>query len=197
MRTLKTKTIYTFLIALFVASTSLQAQSAWKVDNAHAKVTFSTVHNTISDVEGLFNSFDATITASEEDFSDAVFDLTIDAASIDTEVGMRDDHLRSADFFHVEEYPTITFKSNSIKETGTENRYKLSGDLTIHGVTKPVSMDLWYRGTIENPQNGDIVSGFQVTGALNRLDFNVGPDFPESLISDEVIIKADGEFIKQ
>ena len=58
-------------------------------------------------------------------------------------------------------------------------------------------MDLWYRGTIENPQNGDIVSGFQVTGTLNRLDFNVGPDFPESLISDEVIIKADGEFIKQ
>lgn len=197
MKTFKTKTIYTFLIALFVASTSLHAQTAWKVDNAHAKVTFSTVHNTISDVEGLFNTFEATVTASEEDFSDAVFDLTIDVASIDTEVGMRDDHLRSADFFHVEKYPTLSFKSNSIKETGKENRYKLSGDLTIHGVTKPVTMDLWYRGTIENPQNGDIVSGFQVTGSLNRFDFNVGPDFPEFLISDEVIIKADGEFIKQ
>lgn len=197
MKTFKTKTIYTFLIALFVASTSLHAQTAWKVDNAHAKVTFSTVHNTISDVEGLFNTFEATVTASEEDFSDAVFDLTIDVASIDTEVGMRDDHLRSADFFHVEKYPTLSFKSNSIKETGKENRYKLSGDLTIHGVTKPVIMDLWYRGTIENPQNGDIVSGFQVTGSLNRFDFNVGPDFPEFLISDEVIIKADGEFIKQ
>ena len=197
MKTFKTETIYTFLIALFMASTSLHAQTAWKVDNAHAKVTFSTVHNTISDVEGLFNTFDATVTASEEDFSDAVFDLTIDVASIDTEVGMRDDHLRSADFFHVEKYPTLSFKSNSIKETGKENRYKLSGDLTIHGVTKPVTMDLWYRGTIENPQNGDIVSGFQVTGSLNRFDFNVGPDFPEFLISDEVIIKADGEFIKQ
>jgi len=197
MKTFKTKTIYTFLIALFVSSTTLHAQTVWKVDNAHAKVTFSTVHNTISDVEGLFNSFDATVTASKEDFSDAVFYLTIDVASIDTEVGMRDDHLRSADFFYVEKYPTLSFKSNSIKETGTKNRYKLSGDLTIHGVTKPVTMDLWYRGTIENPQNGDIISGFQVTGSLNRFDFNVGPDFPEFLISDEVIIKADGEFIKQ
>lgn len=197
MRTFNSKYLYTLLIALFVASTSLHAQSAWKVDTPHAKVTFSTVHNTISDVEGLFNSFDATITASEENFSDAVLELTIDVASIDTEVEMRDDHLKSADFFHVEEYPTITYKSTSIEEAGEENTYKLSGDLTIHGVTKTVTMDLWYRGTIENPQNGDIVSGFQVTGSINRLDFNVGPDFPGSVISNEVEIKADGEFIKQ
>src|SRR5690554_2438676 len=173
----KTTHIFTMFIALFAMSISVQAQTTWNVDPFHAKVTFSTVHNTISDVEGLFNTFDATVTASEEDFSDAVFELEIDVASIDTEVGMRDDHLRSADFFHVEKYPTLSFKSNSIKETGKKNRYKLSGDLTIHGVTKPVTMDLWYRGTIENPQNGDLISGFQVTGSLNRLDFNVGPDF--------------------
>ncbi len=196
-RSYTTKKLFSLFTALFIISTSLYAQATWKVDPAHAKVTFSTVHNTISDVQGLFNSFDATITANEPDFSDAVFELTIDVASIDTEVKMRDDHLRSPDFFHVEKYPNITFKSSSIKKTGKENRYKLSGDLTIHGVTKPVTMDLWYRGTIENPQNGDIVSGFQVTGTLNRLDFNVGPDFPEALISNEVIIKADGEFIRE
>src|SRR5699024_4972338 len=115
----------------------------------------------------------------------------------DTEVEKRDDHLRSADFFNVEKYPTITFKSTSIEETGEENKYQLTGELTMHGVTKTVTMDLWYRGTIENPQNGDIISGFQVTGTLSRSAFNIGTKFPEALISDEVVIKADGEFIKQ
>jgi len=198
MKTLNiSKKIIPLFLTLFLVSTSLFAQSTWKVDKPHAKVTFSTVHNTISDVEGLFNSFDATITASEEDFSDAVFELTVDVASIDTEVEKRDDHLRSADFFNVEKYPTITFKSTSIEETGEENKYQLTGELTMHGVTKTVTMDLWYRGTIENPQNGDIISGFQVTGTLSRSAFNIGTKFPEALISDEVVIKADGEFIKQ
>ncbi len=198
MKTLNiSKKIIPLFLALFLVSTSLFAQTTWKVDNPHAKVTFSTVHNTISDIEGLFNSFDATITASEEDFSDAVFKLTIDAASIDTEVDARDDHLRSADFFHVEKYPTITFKSTSIEETGEENRYKLTGKLTMHGVTKPVTMDMWYRGTIENPQNGAVTAGIQITGTLSRSAFDIGTKFPEFLISDEVVIKADGEFIKQ
>lgn len=198
MKALNTsKKIFSLFIALFLVSTSGYAQSTWKVDSPHAKVTFSIVHNTISDVEGLFNSFDATITASEEDFSDAVFELTVDVASIDTEVEMRDDHLRSPDFFNVEKYPAIEFKSTSIEKTEKENRYKLTGDLTMHGVTKPVTMDLWYRGIFENPQNGDVSAGFQVTGTLNRSDFNIGTKFPASMISDEVVIKADGEFIKQ
>lgn len=197
MKTLNTKYIFSLIIALFIASTTLHAQSTWKVDSPHAKVTFGTVHNTISDVEGLFNSFDATITASEEDFSDAVFELTVDVASIDTEVKKRDDHLRSPDFFHVEKYPTIEFKSTSIEATDKENRYKLTGDLTMHGVTKEVTMNMWYRGLYENPQNGNKSAGFEVTGNLNRSDFNIGPKFPSAMISDEVVIEADGEFIKQ
>lgn len=198
MKTLNiSKKIIPLFLALFLVSTSLFAQSTWKVDNPHAKVTFSTVHNTISDVDGLFNSFDATITASEEDFSDAVFELTIDVASIDTEIDARDDHLRSSDFFHVEKYPTITYKSTSIEETGEANRYKLTGDLTIHGVTKTVTMDLWYRGLYENPQNGNISAGFEVTGTISRSAFDIGPKFPSSMVSDKVVIEADGEFIKQ
>ena len=192
-----TKTFLSIFIMFFMISLSVSAQSKWNVDEPHAKVTFSTVHNTISDVEGLFNKFDATITASEADFSDAVFELSIDASSIDTEVKMRDDHLRSEDFFHVEKFPTITFKSTSIEKADKKDRYKLKGELTIHGVTKTVTMDMWYRGTIENPENKSLIAGFQVSGKLNRLDFNVGPNFPESLISNEVIIKADGEFIKK
>jgi polyisoprenoid-binding protein YceI len=145
----------------------------------------------------LFNAFEAKVTASKEDFSDAVFELSIDVESIDTEVKMRDDHLKSPDFFDVKKYPKITFKSTSIVKTADKNQYQLKGNLTMHGVTKPVTMNLWFRGTITDSQSGNLIAGFQVSGTLNRLDFGVGPKFPAALISDEVTIKADGEFIKK
>ena len=91
----------------------------------------------------------------------------------------------------------MTFKSTSIEKTKDKNRYKLKGNLTMHGITKPVTVDLWYRGAITDAQNGKRIAGFQVTGTLNRSDFNIGPKFPEAMISDKVTIKADGEFIKQ
>lgn len=190
------KGIFTLVIGLTFFASSSFAQETWNVDKAHAKVTFSTVHNTISDVEGLFNSFDATITSTEDNFNDAVFTLRVDVSSIDTEVEMRDNHLRSADFFEVETYPEMTFKSTSIEKTAEKNHYQLKGDLTIKDITKPVNMHMWYRGTIENDK-GQKIAGFQVTGTINRFDFNVGKDFPEALISNEVLIKADGEFIKE
>ena len=193
----KTTQVFPLLIALFMIGTTVMAQSTWKVDPAHAKVTFSTVHNTISDVEGLFNSFEATVTASKEDFSDAVFDLTIAVESIDTEIKMRDDHLKSADFFDVEKYPSITYKSTSIAKGKEANHYVMKGELTMHGVTKSVDMNLWYRGTITDSQSGNVISGFQVSGEISRSAFEIGANFPEALISDEIVIKADGEFIKQ
>lgn len=182
------------LMFVFFTCGIAAAQSTWKVDPNHSKLTFTVTHLGISDILGLFQKFDATITASQADFSDAVFDLSVDVASINTEVKKRDDHLRSADFFDVENFPTITFRSSSI-ERSDENKYKLSGDLTMHGITKPVTMDLWYRGTIEN--NDAQTSGFQLTGILKRSDFNIGPDFPPPMLSDEVYIQADGEFIQQ
>ncbi len=90
----------------------------------------------------------------------------------------------------------MTFKSNSIENAG-KDRYKLSGDLTLHGITKAVTMDLWYRGTIENPQSKAPTAGFQLTGILLRSDFDIGSKFPSAMLSDEVRIKADGEFVKQ
>lgn len=190
------KKLLAFLI-ITLLSTSVFAQTSWNVDPAHAKVTFSTVHNTISDVAGLFTKFESNVTASKADFSDAVFELTVDIASINTEIKMRDDHLRSADFFEAEKFPKMTFKSSSIEKTKEKNRYKLKGNLTMHGIAKSVTMDLWYRGTITDAQSGNIIAGFQITGVLNRLDFGVGPKFPEALISNKVAIKADGEYIKQ
>ena len=109
---------------------------------------------------------------------------------------MRDNHLRSADFFDVEKYPKMTFKSISIKKIG-KDKYKLIGTLTLHGITKPAIITMWYRGTIVNEQSKAITAGFQFSGILKRSDFNIGQKFPSEMISDEVKIKADCEFIKQ
>ena len=179
-----------------ILSVSVFAQTTWEADPYHSKLTFSTTHLGIADIAGLFQIFEASIVSDKEDFSDAVFELSVDVNSINTEVEMRDNHLRSEDFFHVEKYPAMTYKSTKIRKAG-KDKYKLTGDLTLHGVTKEVTMDLWYRGTIENPQSGAVTSGFQLTGTLNRSDFNIGPDFPSAMISDKVQIKADGEFVKQ
>lgn len=189
--------LVSMLVAFFVAGITTIAQTTWNVDNAHSKIKFSTVHNGISDVDGWFQEFNSTITASKEDFSDAVFELTIPVESIDTGVKMRDDHLRSADFFEVEKYPTMTYKSTSIQPTGKENHYKLTGQLSMHGVTKTITMDLWYRGNYTNPENKATSAGFKVTGILKRSDFNIGPKFPSAMISDDVAIVADLEYIKQ
>jgi polyisoprenoid-binding protein YceI len=89
----------------------------------------------------------------------------------------------------------LNFKSTGIKKAG-KNKYKLSGDLTIHGVTKSVTLDLLYKGSVENPMSKKQTAGFQLTGTIKRSDFNVGPGFPAAVISDEVRIKADGEFIQ-
>lgn len=193
---MKSTKLFLTMAMAFLFSVSIYAQDTWMADKAHSKVTFSTVHNTISDVAGLFNSFEAQIVTSEENFSDASFEVEIDVNSIDTEVKMRDDHLRSADFFEVEKYPKMTFKSNSIKKADQKGHYKVMGDLTIKDVTKPVTLDLWYRGTIQNDQ-GKSIAGFQVTGTIDRIEYNIGTGFPNALISEEVTIKVDGEFIKE
>jgi len=110
---------------------------------------------------------------------------------------MRDDDLRSPNFFDVAKYPGMTFKSTSIiNTTGMKDRFKIIGDLTLHGVTKTVTMELWYRGTHEDAMSKKTKAGFQVTGIINRSDFNVGPVDPFD-ISNDVMIRADGEFIRQ
>src|SRR3546814_4749104 len=136
------------LIAVALLSTSLLfGQSTWKADPAHSKITFSVVHMGISDVACLFNTFDVSIEASKDDFSDSSFDMSIDVSSIDTEIEHRDDHLRSPDFFEVGKFPKITFICTCINKAG-KNRYRVSGDMTMYCVTKPFTMELWYRGTI-------------------------------------------------
>jgi polyisoprenoid-binding protein YceI len=184
------------ILSAVLIQTAAFAQQTWKSDHAHSKLAFSVTHMGISDVSGLFKTFDVTITTAKPDFSDAVFVLSADAASISTEVVQRDNHLKSADFFDVTNFPTLTFKSTSIKKV-SDNKYQLTGDLTLHGVTKSVTLDLWYRGTITNPMSKAPTAGFQLTGTIKRSDFNIGSKFPSAMLSDDVTIKADGEFAAQ
>ena len=184
-----------YAVTLFIQASSFAQTTTWKNDKMHSKLKFTVTHHLLSDVDGLFRNFNVTITAAKPDFSDAVFELSADVSSINTEVEMRDNDLRSANFFDAAKYPAIIFKSSSIKADGT-NKYKLTGNLTMHGVTKPVTMDLWYRGTKENPNTKKNDAGFKLRGTLKRSDFNIGTNTPTVLVSDEVEIEADGEFAK-
>lgn len=188
------KKIIAFLTAA-VLSTTAFAQSTWKADKAHSRLTFTITHLAVSDVDGSFKDFDVTITSAKPDFSDAKFDLTAKTASVNTEMDQRDTHLKSGDFFDVANHPELTFTSTGITPT-TPNHYKVTGKMTLNGITKPVTLDLWYRGTIVNPNSKADDAGFQATATIKRSDFNFGSKFGSPMLSDEVTIKANGEFAK-
>jgi polyisoprenoid-binding protein YceI len=187
------KKIIFLLASAILVQSAVFAQNTWKSDKAHSKLGFSITHMGISDVTGLIKDFDVTIKSSKPNFSDASFELTADVSSIDTEVEMRDNHLKSADFFDVANHPKMSFKSTSLRPAG-KDRYKLTGNLTLHGITKPVTLDLWYRGTVTNPMSKAPNAGFQLTGTIKRSDFEIGGKFPAPMLSDKVAIRADGEF---
>lgn len=167
--------------------------STWKSDAPHSQLGFTVTHLGINDVSGTFNDFQTTIVSKKPDFSDAQIQLTANTSSIDTRVDARDNHLKSADFFDAEKYPTITYNSTSIKKL-SKNQYSLTGNLSLHGVTKPVTTQLVYKGTTINPMSKKQTVAFQITGTIRRSDFGIGEKFPEAVISDKVTIKADGEF---
>lgn len=185
----------TIILSAVLVLTAFTTVNSWKNDKPHSQLSFAVTHLGVSDVSGTFNDFDVTINSSKPDFSDAKFEFTAKVGSIDTRVEARDNHLKSADFFDAEKHPQMTFKSTSLTQNG-EDKYKLTGDLTMHGITKPVTMDLLYRGTVENPMSKKQTAGFQLTGVVKRSDFGIGEKFAAPFISDEVRIKADGEFVQ-
>ncbi|MBK5285085.1 MAG: YceI family protein [Bacteroidia bacterium] len=185
------KKLMNIAIALLFAIAA-NAQT-WTVDKAHAKLGFTITHLLISDVEGSFKSFEAKITSSKDDFSDAVFELTANVSSISTDNERRDAHLSGADFFDVVNYPTLVFKSKTFTKVEGK-QYKLTGDLTMHGVTKPVELFVVLNGLIQQPNGVNRIAGFKATGKLNRKDFGIAPSTPAAILSDEVMLTANGEF---
>lgn len=187
---------FAFIFSTFLVLTAFTtAVTPWQNDDPHSQLGFTVTHLGIADVSGTFNDFDVIVHSSKPDFSDASFELTARTASIDTRVEARDNHLKSADFFDAEKFPTLHFKSTALKSAG-KNKYKLSGNLTMHGVTKSVTLNLVYKGNVENPMSKKQTAGFQLTGIIKRSDFRIGEGFPAAMISDDVRIKADGEFVQ-
>ncbi|HEY8935538.1 MAG TPA: YceI family protein [Cyclobacteriaceae bacterium] len=182
------------LLALVLIAGSSFAQN-WSLDKAHAKLGFGVTHLLLSTVEGSFKSFDVKLTSSKEDFSDAVIELTADVNTINTDMDKRDEHLKSPDFFDVAKFPTLTFKSKSFKKVDGK-KYKLVGDLTMHGVTKPVELDVVVNGPIVHPYSKKNVAGFKITGTLKRKDFGISVGTADAVVSDEVAINANAEFSK-
>src|SRR5688572_18263274 len=127
-------------IMLFsLLSFTIVETAVWKYDNDHAKLGFSISHMTVTDVDGSFKNVEATIRTSKSDFSDAVAEMTAQVNSVDTDNEKRDTHLQAPDFFDAAKFPTIVFKSTSFQKAAEQNTYTVTGNLTLHGVTKPRS----------------------------------------------------------
>ncbi|MDZ7935271.1 MAG: YceI family protein [Emticicia sp.] len=180
----------TVLAFALLASFASFAQK-WSLDKAHAKMTFTVTHLMLSEVDGVFKSFDASVVSSKEDFSDAVFELSADMKQVSTNNDMRDGHLQKDDMFDTAKFPTMTFKSTSITPAGAK-KFKLAGNLTMKGITKPVVFDLILVGT-GTGRDGKKLVGFKATGAVKRTDFGVGA-MPGAVVAEEVELRASGEF---
>lgn len=169
----------------------------WSVDKLYSSLKFSVTHMQIAELDGRFKDFEAKITSSKEDFSDATFEVTAAITSLDTDSDKRDELLKSPDFFNAAKFPKLSFISISLsKVTGKPRTFKLVGNLTLHGVTKPITLELVFNGTLIDPVSKRTTAGFQVSGTIKRSDFGLGPGMPIMVVSDEVKIKADGEFTK-
>lgn len=189
---MKKATLFAFSLLL---STAVFSQTIWASDKAHTKLGFTLTHLGLSEVDGAFKTVDAKITSSKADFSDAVFELTADVKTVTTFNDMRDGHLQKPDMFDTEKYPTLSFKSTAMAKTG-DKTYKLTGDLTMKGVTKSVTLDLTMLGTGENPRNHKPVVGWKASGAIKRTDFGVGT-MPSMMVSEDIQLRASGEFGQQ
>lgn len=148
--------------------------ATWQVDQAHSDVQFKVKHLMINTVTGEFGSYRATLIAEAEDLSDAVITFEADINSINTKNEMRDGHLKSDDFFSAEQFPMMSFASTSFSPSG-DGKYSLTGDLTIRDVTKSVTLDVEYGGTMVDFY-GNTKAGFEITGAINRKEFGLAWD---------------------
>lgn len=163
--------------ALILASVALLAGPAaagttWDIDPAHTSVQFAVRHMMISTVRGDFGKVTGTVAADDKDLSRSKVQATIDAASIDTREPKRDEHLKSPDFFDVARFPTITFVSKKIEPAGA-GKWKMTGDLTLHGVTREVVLDVEAPGTTVKDPMGKTRSGARATTKINRKDFGI------------------------
>jgi polyisoprenoid-binding protein YceI len=180
------------LSALLLTGVSAFAQnSTWTIDPNHAQVNFAIKHMQVSTVRGSISSVTGNVIWDEKDPTKSSVEATINTTTLTTNNEKRDGHLKSPDFFNVEKFPTMTFKSTAV--TGAPGKLQVVGDLTLTGVTKSVTLDVDGPTPPQKGMGGKLVTGFSATGKLKRSDFNFGSKFGEPMLGDEVQFTIDVE----
>jgi polyisoprenoid-binding protein YceI len=190
------RSVALLLTAGLTAAAASAQTSTWKIDPAHSGVEFRISHLGVSHVNGALHGVTGVIHLDDKDITHSTVEATIDATTINTDEPHRDEHLKTPEFFNVAQFPTLTFKSTKLfKEDG---KLKLTGDLTLAGVTKPVTLIVDGPAAPQvNPMSKATVSGFSATGTLSRKDFNFGQKYTAPMLGDDVTFTIDIEMDKQ
>ncbi|HWZ52520.1 MAG TPA: YceI family protein [Granulicella sp.] len=179
------------LLAISTGTAALAQGSSWTIDQNHAEVNFEIRHMGVSTVRGAFSGITGTVVWDEKNLANSSVTATIDATTVSTNNEARDKHLKSPDFFNVEKFPTLTFKSTSVQRVN--GKLQLVGDLTQTGITKSVTLDVDGPTPPQKGMQGGRVIGFSATGIIHRSDFNVGSKFAPPMLGDDVKFTIDVE----
>ena len=192
---MKRLAIITGILALAAPLAVAQA-STWASDPAHSEIDFSIRHMSVSNVHGRIGNVAATIVLNDADITKSAVTATIDVNTIDTGVAQRDTHLKSEAFFDVAKFPSASFASTSVVKNGS--KLTVTGNLTLHGVTKPVVLDVEGPGTpVPGMMDHKLHSGFTATTTISRTAFGIGPNFPAAMVGDDVKLTIELEIVKQ
>lgn len=177
----------------------MSIKTKWNIDPIHSEIGFKVKHLMITNVKGSFKEFDGNIYTTDENFMTSEIDFWINPASIDTGDAKRDEHLRSPDFFDVENHKQITFAGNTYEKVDNDGSYELYGDLNIKGITKQVKLDVEFGGIMKDPW-GNEKAGFSINGKINRKDWglvwNATLETGGVLVSDEIRISCEVQLLK-
>jgi len=178
---------------------AISAKGTWGIDASHSEIGFKVKHLIVTTFTGKFDKYDVHVEAANDDFTDAKINFNAEVNSINTGNVQRDGHLQSDDFFNAAEYPKLTFNSTAVKKV-SDNEFSITGDLTIRNITKSIVLKAEYSGIVMDPWGGTR-SGFELTGKINRKDFdlkwNVLTEAGGAVVSDEVKLHINAELTKQ
>jgi polyisoprenoid-binding protein YceI len=187
--------IVTGILAL-AAPLAMAQYSTWTSDPAHSEVDFSIKHGGVSNVHGRFGKVAATLVYNEADVTKSTVTATIDTSTVDTGETPRDTHIKTDAFLDVAKFPTASFTSTNVTKNG--NKLTVSGNFTLHGVTKPVVLDVEGPSSpLENPMDHKPHSGFSATTTISRTAYGIGTAFPSALVGDDVKLTIELEIVKQ
>jgi polyisoprenoid-binding protein YceI len=187
------------ILSAILSLSSLAFASTWDIDTTHASASFSVKHLMVSNVTGRLGEVRGAVELDDKDVTKSKVEATIDVTGLNTNMPKRDEHLRSADFFDVAKFPTVAFKSTKIEKVG--EKLKITGDLTMHGVTKPVTLEGEVSAEVKHPMSNAMVRAAALTTTVNREDFGLAWNKPMAnngfVVGKDVKISIDVELVKK